>query len=73
VPIDNASNLFTNASYAAFNDLGGPSCVRNSTAGITCDLADQYLDLGLPFFFGRPIYVGIYGTDTSYPNGYWAF
>ncbi len=73
VPIDNATTLFTNTSHAAFNDLGGPSCVPNSTAGITCDLADQYLDLGLPFFFDRPIYVGIYGTNTTYPNGYWAF
>ena len=71
--IENAATLFTNTSYAAFNDLGGPSCVPNSTAGITCDLADQYLDLGVPFFFGRPVYVGISGTNTSYPNGYWGF
>lgn len=73
LPIENATTLFTNTSYAAFNDLGGPSCVPNLTAGITCDLAEQYFDLGLPFFFGRPIYIGIYGTNTSYPNGYWAF
>ena len=71
--IENATNLFTNTSYAAFNDLGGPSCIANSTAGITCSFAEQYLDLGLPFFLGRPIYVGINGTNTAYPNGYWAF
>jgi len=72
--IENALNLFSaNSSYAAFNDLGGPSCIPTATS--SCNSATDYFDLGLPFFFGQPngIFVGIAGTSTTYPNGYWAF
>jgi hypothetical protein len=65
LPIDNALGLFSaNTSFAAFNDLGGDSGTDPST---------DYFDLGLPFFFGRTIFVNIADTNSNYPNGYWAF
>jgi hypothetical protein len=74
LPIANAVDLFSaNTSYAAFNDLAGPSCTPTTTS--PCTSATDMWDLGLPFFFGQTngIFVGIYGTNTTYPNGYWAF
>lgn len=69
--IANALNLFgnlTSPANAAFNNLGGDSGTSANT---------DYFDLGLPFFFGRNIFVGIMGTNapngTIVPNGYWAF
>jgi hypothetical protein len=72
LPIANALSLFSNSSFAAFNDLGGPSCIP--ATGSPCSAATDSWDLGLPFFFGQPngIFVGIAG-GTTYPNGYWAF
>lgn len=69
VSIANADSLFgADASFAAFNNLGGPSGTGLST---------DYFDLGLPFFFGRTVFVGIAGTaapnSVSAPNGYVAF
>jgi hypothetical protein len=61
--IADASTLFASG-YAAFNDLGGDSGTGPST---------DYVDLGLPFFFGRSVFVGIAGSNSSYPNGFWAF
>src|SRR5208282_1688777 len=69
--IANALNLFAANSYqfAAFNNLGGES-------GGT-DAASDSFDFGLPFFFGRNVFVGIMGTtppnSVSAPNGYYAF
>jgi hypothetical protein len=69
--IANALNLFVTTndpSLAAFNDLGGDTGTGPST---------DYFDFGLPFFFGRNVFVGIMGTaapnGTTVPNGYWAF
>jgi hypothetical protein len=67
--IANADILFgNNPGYAAFNNLGAPS-----GTGVTTD----YFDLGLPFFFGRNVFIGIAGTTVptgaSAPNGYFAF
>jgi predicted small secreted protein len=67
--IANADTRFANSpGYAAFNDLGGES--GNG-------LATDYFDLGLPFFFGNNVFVGIAGTTVpnkvSAPNGYVAF
>ena len=67
--IANADLLFgNNPGYAAFNNLGTPS-----GTGLTTD----YFDLGLPFFFGRNVFVGIAGTtvpnNATAPNGYFAF
>jgi len=65
--IDNADNLFQTG-YGAFNDLGGDSGNSPST---------DYFDFGVPFFFGRDVFVGIGGQTvtgvTNAPNGFWAF
>ena len=61
--IANADSLFATG-FAAFSNLGGDSGTGPST---------DYVDLGLPFFFGRTIFFGISGASMSYPNGYWAF
>lgn len=61
--IANADTLInTNPSYAVFNDLAG----ANSS--------DEF-DWGLPFFYGRPVFVGIEGENspTGVAGPYWAF
>jgi len=77
--IANAETLFTSGN-GALDDLGGPSCIP--TTGLSCGppsgntISNDSWDLGLPFFFGRPIFVGIAGATTNgttYDNGYWAF
>jgi hypothetical protein len=62
--IANAATLL-GPTNAALSNLG-------ATSGGTGTSTDSW-DLGLPFFFGRTIFVGIAGTNTTYPNGYWAF
>jgi Protein of unknown function (DUF3443)/Cep192 domain 4 len=67
--IANALTLFNNnPSFAAFNNLGGDSGTGPS---------NDSFDFGLPFHFGRKIYVGIEGTTppkgVAAPNGYYAF
>jgi hypothetical protein len=60
--IGDASNLFSNTSNSVFAELGGPA---PSGSGF---------DWGLPFFFGRIVYVGIEGTNSSLGSGpYWAY
>lgn len=57
--IANANTLFASGN-SAFNNLGGDN--------------GQSFDLGLPFFFGRDVFVGIEGQST--PGGvgpYWAY
>jgi len=65
--IANADNLFS-TNFSAFNDIGGPSG--------TMPLND-YFAFGLPFFFGRKVFVGIAGQSvagvTNAPNGFWAY
>jgi hypothetical protein len=65
--IANADSLF-NTDFAAFNDLGGDSGTSPAT---------DYFDFGVPFFFGRNVFVGIAGktvpTGASAPYGYWAY
>jgi len=60
--IGNAANLFNNASNSAFAELGGTAP------------AGSGFDWGLPFFFGRPVFVGIDGTNSILGSGpYWAY
>jgi hypothetical protein len=67
--IADATILFdTNPTFSAFNNLGGASGTGLST---------DYFDLGLPFFYGRSVFVGIAGAavpnSVSAPYGYFAF
>jgi hypothetical protein len=72
--IMNADTLF-NTNNAAFNDLGGDSGTSP---------ANDFFDIGLPFFFGRSVYVGmmpgVFTGETAAPSaatsatyGYYAF
>ncbi len=62
--INNADALFSDCpGCVAFDSLAAP--------GGTSPSNDQWV-LGLPFFFGKQVFVGIAG-GTTYPNGYWAF
>ena len=77
IKIYNATTLLTQAnySYTAFDNLGadtGPqSSYCNTNFGIS---ADCYFDFGLPFFFGRSVYVAIAGANTSGGQGpYFAY
>jgi hypothetical protein len=57
--IANANTLFATG-HSAFNNLGGSN--------------DQSFDFGLPFFFGRNVFVGIEGQSTPGGMGpYWAY
>lgn len=63
--IGNTDFLF-NSNNWAFNNLGGDSGTSQST---------DYFDFGLPFFYGRNVFVGI--ENQTGPNGvigpYWAY
>jgi hypothetical protein len=64
--VGNASVLFA-TSNAVFAELAGDT-----------GTSDPYFDWGLPFFFGKTVYVGISGTTTSGFTGtntgpYWAY
>jgi hypothetical protein len=68
--IANADTLFKTG-FAAFNNLGGDSGTSTAT---------DYFDFGVPFFYGRNVFVGIAGqsvpsgvTASSVPYGYWAY
>jgi hypothetical protein len=66
--IANTDTLFSNTTFAAFNDLGGDSGSGPSSDSV---------DFGMPFFFGRTVYIGIEGmtvpNGVSAPNGYFAY
>ena len=69
VNVANADILFSdNPDFSAFNNLARQS--------VNASASDQFV-LGLPFFFGRSVFVGIAGTtipnNVSAPNGYVAF
>ena len=58
----NADDLFNNNPNAfVFGQLAGPSTISS-------------FDWGLPFFYGRNVYIAIYGRTTPAGNGpYWAY
>ena len=57
--VGNASNLVQTGN-SAFSELAGVS--------------SSYFDLGLPFFYGRSVFVGIEGKTSSLGTGpYWAY
>lgn len=47
MPVVNADAVFANTSTFAFNDIAGPFG------------SSQWLDLGLPHFYGKTIYFGM--------------
>ncbi|HUC29833.1 MAG TPA: DUF3443 domain-containing protein [Candidatus Acidoferrum sp.] len=58
--VANAQSLFANTGASTFNNLGGPG-----SGGF---------DWGLPFFFGRNVFVGIEGKTSPGGTGpYWAY
>jgi hypothetical protein len=62
--IADAVTLFANQGDNAFSNLGGPSS----------NAAPFYFDWGLPFFFGRNVFVAIVGASTPGGAGpYWAY
>ena len=73
LPIGNATNLFSaNPTFAAFNDVAVESCYPASSCNASTDL----WDLGLPFFYGKPIIIGFEGTTVggvTSTYGYYAF
>jgi hypothetical protein len=52
----------------AFDNLGGDSGT---------DVSSDYFDFGMPFFFGKTVFIGIEGQTapggTAYANGYFAY
>jgi hypothetical protein len=62
-----ASVVNPNPTFTAFNDIGA----NGGTSP-----ANDLFDLGLAFFYGRTVFVGIAGTsvgNVTYDNGYCAF
>lgn len=58
--VANADALFANTNDSVFSDLGGP--------------APDSFDFGLPFFFGRKVFVAIANKSTPGGTGpYWAY
>jgi hypothetical protein len=59
--IGNFTTLF-NSSNNVFNDIGGPASPGSQ------------FDWGLPFFFGRDVFIGLEGKGSSLGTGpYWAY
>ena len=69
--IGNAGTLFSDdTTAAAFGDLGGPTTLPTGSPASSQD----YFDWGLPFFYGRNVFVAIDGQTA--PGGatpYWAY
>lgn len=75
VKIYNANTLFTSSSTetnTAFDDIGADTGDQSSFCPNSA--ADCSFDFGLPFFFGRNVYVAIAGANTSGGEGpYFAY
>ncbi len=77
INIYNAVTLFDedDGTYTAFDDLGADTGSQSAYCSNYYGVSgDCYFDLGLPFFFGRDVYVAIYGANTSGGEGpYFAY
>ena len=77
IKIYNATTLFDedNGTYTAFDDLGADTGAQSSLCTQYYQISgDCYFDLGLPFFFGRNVYVAIAGYNTPGGEGpYFAY
>jgi len=74
--VSNAETLFNSNSgnNTAFSDLAGPN--TSGVPNAATQAADGYFDWGLPFFFGRNVYVAIW--QVTPPSGvaagpFWAY
>ncbi|MDS0796703.1 DUF3443 domain-containing protein [Burkholderia pseudomultivorans] len=59
MPVANADTLFSNSSTFAFNDIAGPMSSTPTTN------PSSWLDLGLPHFYGKTIYIGMDRTSMG--------
>ena len=79
IKIYSANTLFNedNGTYTAFDDLGADTGSQTSfcnSENLTTTNGDCYFDLGLPFFFGRDVFVAIAGANTPAGEGpYFAY
>lgn len=77
IKIYNAQTLFDedNGTFTAFDDLGADSGSQTSWCQENYSISgDCYFDLGMPFFFGRNVYIAIAGANTSGGEGpYFAY
>jgi len=65
-----SANTLSNTNNTAFSDLTGP----NPTCFVTQNTSAPCFDWGLPFFFGRNVFVAIEGRSTPAGNGpFWAY
>jgi hypothetical protein len=61
-----SADVLLNSSNDAFSDIAGPEATGTSLG--------NYFDWGLPFFFGRNIFVAIEGQNAGGTGGpYWAY
>jgi hypothetical protein len=68
IKIYNADTLFNedNGGYTAFDDLGADTGSQSTYCQNTFQVSgDCYFDIGLPFFFGRNVYIAIAGANTA--------
>ena len=71
IHVGDANTLFSN-NDTAYNDIGGSS--GNQSAFCPNGSSNCSFDFGLPFFFGRNVYVAIAGENTSAGMGpYFAY
>jgi len=77
IHIYNADTLFDedNGTYTAFDDLGADTGSQSTFCSQNYQVSgDCYFDQGLPFFFGRSVYVAIAGANTPGGEGpYFAY
>lgn len=62
--VDNAESLFKSAVPAVAPNLAGPSQGGELGNGLIFD-RNRTFELGLPFYFGRTVYTGIEGRNSS--------